>query len=295
MSNIAQLFDYSSGNSARYPRSSNDLYASAASANSLNSLASAETLPAGSSGLFGRPRNSGLFGKPRFPSRADSAEYGVPQVPLQHDPFLTRPAGSGDLEGPGPAHEQTPLQARGDDASSSSKGLVFPAALLMLVITVVSGCALALSFNETGYRDGYEEGHLDGMHQQSGCHSLFYWLLLQFCLDLIITGLTCIVLIPPGLSDTNGFLGCMATLRLCAVAAGFHILYLSGLQREFCNQFLITWSTIITWLGISIMFFIGFYLFLVLLRVVGGGGQKRLAPPPSQASFGKFNSNVSFG
>jgi len=150
-----------------------------------------------------------------------------------------------------------------------------PPALLMLVVTVVSGFALAFSFSETGYRDGYEEGHLDGGHQQSGCSSLFYWLLLQFCLDLVITCLMCMVLMPPGIQDTVGFLGCVASFRLCALSAGFHILYFSGLQREFCNQFLITWSTIITWLGISIMAFVSCYLCLVLLS--GSGSARKRA------------------
>lgn len=204
---------------------------------------------------------------------------------------MTRPAemGTADPMGP-PVNEQTPLQPDESGRSDSSKGLVMPAAIVMVLLTVASGIALGLSFNETGYRDGYSDGHLDGGHKQAGCQNLFYWLLLQFILDLIITCLICIVLSNP-LQEHAGFLGCMATFRLCAVASGFHILYFSGLQREFCNQFLITWSTLITWFGVSVMLGVTCYLLLVLMGVAGSA-RKRPPPPPS----GKMTSSqVSFG
>jgi hypothetical protein len=180
--------------------------------------------------------------------------------------------------------EQSPLKPDGygdevQSKSGSSGGMIMmPAAVLMLVITLVSGVALALSFSETGHRDGYEEGKIDGADQLSGCQSLFYWLLIQFCLDLVITCLTCLVLMPPSISDTVGFFGCCASFRLCALAAGFHILYFSGLERDLCNQFLITWSTIITWLGIAIMGFVACHLSLVLFS--GGSSARKVAKQP---------------
>lgn len=147
----------------------------------------------------------------------------------------------------------------------------------MILLTVGSGAALAVSFGETGHRDGYEEGHLDGTGGASGCQTLFYWLMFQFCLDLVIICMTCLILMPATVSDTVGFFGCCASFRLCAMAAGFHILYSAGLQRELCNQFLITWSTIITWLGIFFMVGLGLYM-LVLVLVPGGLGT--FAPRP---------------
>jgi hypothetical protein len=201
----------------------------------------------------------------------------------QPDPFMTRAyvnSPDGGVGGPmGPIDEQTPLQpgSRDDMKSDDSKGIVMPVALLLSAIAVVSGFALAFSFNETGYRDGSEEGHLDGVHKNSGCQNLFYWLLLQFCLDLIITCVLCLVLMPNAAVDTVGFLGCLASFRLLATTAGFHILYSIGLKREFCNQFLVTWSTMITWLGIFVMLVVGCYLFLILVGIAGPGRKRKQA------------------
>lgn len=202
-------------------------------------------------------------------------------VALQHDPFMTH--GALPPEGPNREYsEQSPLQADEESKpdNSSSRAMVRPVAFLMLVITVGSGFAVFSSMAETGHRDGYEEGHVDGVDQMSGCQSLFYWMLIQFCIDLVITCMTCLVLVPPSISDIMGFFGCCASIRLCALAAGFHILYFSGLQRELCNQFLITWTTILTWIGISTMFCVTSYMFIFLLSGAGSRArQSKVAEP----------------
>lgn len=268
------MTDYTPGNSARTLPSAATLPVGTSQA-----LGSEEFAGSPSSGLFGKPRGSGLFGQPRVPPISQFGKTGGPaSVNIRQDPFMTHGVGPADGYNPYSTqyngyNEQSPLQPGADDIKpdESSKGMIVPTSLLMLLVTVASGVALAASFSETGYRDGYEEGHLDGVHQQSGCQSLFYWLVLQFCLDLVITCFTCLVLQgSPSFMDTVSFLGCIACIRLCAMAAGFHILYSSGLQREFCNPLLITWSTILTWLGISVMAVVGFYLLLVLLGVCGG-------------------------
>lgn len=247
---------------------------------------SGEASPPGSSG-FPKPRGSGLFGTPRVNSRGSPANFGYPaEASLKQDPFMTRVAGAspdGEMvyESNLAMDEMTPLKPgyEASSSSDSSKGIIMPAAIGMLIVTVISGFALGMSFSETGYRDGYEEGHLDGPVQKSGCSSLFYWLLLQFCLDLIITCLTCAMAMnPPG--DIVGYFGCFGTLRLCVLSAGFHLLYFAGLQREFCDSFLITWSTIITWLGVCAMFVVGCYLACALLGLT-------LTPRKRQPAFDK--------
>jgi len=187
---------------------------------------------------------------------------------LQHDPFLTR-ASDGAMD------EETPLYS---ERPGVSKAMVMPACFVLTAVTIASGAALGLSFNETGNREGYEEGHLDGANQQSGCQNLFYWLLFAFLFDLVLTGLTCLVLMPNSIPDTVGVFGCAASFRLFVLSAGFHILYFSGLQRDLCNDFLLTWSTILTWLGVGFMGFVFCYLLLTLL---GALGSARKLPPPA--------------
>jgi hypothetical protein len=109
----------------------------------------------------------------------------------------------------------------------------------MLFQTSVSSVILFNAFDETGHRNGYEEGHLDTEDQQAGCSAAYMWLLLQACCDLAITLMTCILVLIRLKSDPVSFHGCIATLRLCTLSAGFHILYFSGLKRELCDQPLI--------------------------------------------------------
>lgn len=241
------------------------------------SLDSQATVQAGDAPQFGKPRSSGLFGRPRLPSRspandpyATMAQDPYAQAYLHHDPFMTSPVDYPLAGVHFQSNEQTPLQPGGDDEKSedSGKRTVMLSSCAMILLTVGSGVALGVSFGETGHRDGYEEGHLDG-NRESGCQSLFYWLLFQFCLDLVIICMTCLILMPAAVSDTVGFFGCCASFRLCAMAAGFHILYSAGLQRELCNQFLVTWSTIITWLGIGFMVVVCAYMLLLLLGAHG--------------------------
>lgn len=196
---------------------------------------------------------------------------------LQYDPFLTR-AGEGSEGGKAGAfdtnvHEGTPLNT-GDlekqgGGGGEAKLMVVPSACCMMSQTVVSIVCLALSFGETGHRDGYEEGHLDSQDQSSGCESLFYWMMVQAGVDLLITCFTCLFLVSPLKAEPVGVHGCCATVRLCTLAAGFHILYFSGLQRKMCNNFLVIWSTIIVWVGVGILVLLGCFLFCMLLGAAG--------------------------
>merc|ERR1719387_2008327 len=158
--------------------------------------------------------------------------------------------------------------SRGGEA----KLMILPTACCMMTQTVVSVVALAMSFSETGHRSGYEEGHLDATDQSSGCEAAFYWMMIQAGLDLVITCFTCLFLVSPLKTEPVGVHGCAATLRLCTLAAGFHILYFSGLKRELCDPFLIIWSTIIVWLGVLVMLFVGCVLTFILLGVAGSAG-----------------------
>jgi len=205
---------------------------------------------------------------------------------LKYDPFLTRvgePAGSAGSLGGGSAGEDQPLmsepnQSRGGEA----KLMVLPTACCMMTQTVISVAALAMSFSETGHRDGYEEGHLDANDQASGCEAAFYWMMVQAGLDLLITVFTCLFLVSPLKAEPVGVHGCAATVRLCTLAAGFHILYFSGLKRELCDPFLIIWSTILVWMGVGIMVIAGCLLTCMLLGAAQSGGpqyrQQRRAP-----------------
>lgn len=260
--------------------------------NTARSLPSANTLPANSadsldsaSGLFGKPRSSGLFGKPRIPRSAEQDPYPP-----------TSPSVYGEQNGRNPfdAHalppkyidetnELTPLNAGREDGSPSGSGMMLPALIVKVAITIVSGLAIAFSFSEAGYAEGSEEGHQDKGHATAGCDSLFYWLVFQFSFDLVIACIMCLALVPPGTRDTVGMLGCMGTLRLCAMAAGFHILYLSGLQREYCNQFLVTWSTILTWLGIVVMLMIGCQLTFALISGQANQQKRSMSDMPASA------------
>jgi len=221
---------------------------------------------------------------------------------LQYDPFLTRvgdTAGGGGKAGNAfdtHAHEGTPLttgELEKQGGGGEAKLMVVPSACCMMSQTVVSVVCLALAFGETGHRDGYEEGHLDEQDQASGCESLFYWLMVQAGVDLLITCFTCLFLVSPLKAEPVGVHGCCATVRLCTLAAGFHILYFSGLKRKMCNNFLVIWSTIIVWVGVGILVLLGCFLFCMLLGAAGAGGSpqgyrqpprrnpKGAAPPPA--------------
>jgi len=210
---------------------------------------------------------------------------------LKFDPFLTRigepgsdPAG-GTAGYRGPASEDQPLMS--DNGVPVSKGgeaklMILPTACCMMTQTVVSVAALALSFSETGHRSGYEEGGLDADSQSSGCEGAFYWLMVQAALDLLITCFTCLFLVSPLKAEPVGVHGCAATVRLCTLAAGFHILYFSGLKRDMCDPFLIIWSTILVWTGAGVMIIAGCLLTCMLLGATSSGHpqyrQPRRAP-----------------
>jgi hypothetical protein len=159
-----------------------------------------------------------------------------------------------------------------------AKLMILPTACCMMSQTIVSVIALALSFSETGHRDGYEEGHLNKNDQNSGCESIFYWMMVQAGLDLVITCFVCLFLVSPLKAEPVGVHGCCATVRLCTLAAGFHILYFSGLKRDLCDNFLIVWSTIIVWIGVGIMFLFGCVLTFMLLGAVGSGSHPAYRP-----------------
>merc|ERR1719387_804589 len=161
--------------------------------------------------------------------------------------------------------------SRGGEA----KLMILPTACCMMTQTVVSVVALAMSFSETGHRSGYEEGHLDATDQASGCESLFYWLMVQAGVDLLITCFTCLFLVSPLKAEPVGVHGCCATVRLCTLAAGFHILYFSGLKRDLCDPFLIIWSTILVWTGVGIMVLVGCLLMCMLAGATSGHPQYR--------------------
>lgn len=173
-----------------------------------------------------------------------------------------------------------PKQSRGGEA----KLLILPSACCMMTSTIVSVICLATCFSESGHQDGYEEGHLDANDTGSGCEALFYWLMLQAGLDLMITCCTCLFIVSPLKAEPVGMQLCAATVRLCTLAAGFHILYFSGLKRDMCSPFLVIWSTILVWLGVSVMVIAGCLLIGILLGATGGGHpQYRQSRRPPQA------------
>jgi len=203
---------------------------------------------------------------------------------LANDPFLTHLKSK--------PNEDTPLDPLAEDPKFQSKIgsriiaddaklLVLPLSCCMMIQTALSGVVLSMSFNESGHRDGYEEGHLSPEDQHSGCQAAFWWLLMQASCDLFLTLFSCALLLFPLKSDPTSFHGCVAALRLCTLSAGFHILYFSGLKRELCDEPLIIWSTVIIWLGIGFMIILSGYL-LCLLVGVAGKQQRQLqfAPQP---------------
>lgn len=203
---------------------------------------------------------------------------------LKFDPFLTRVSppptvgtGTGDLQSQTTVNgsqngEAQPLMS---ERTVSRKGgeaklMVLPTACCMMTQTMMSILAIAVSFNETGHREGYEEGHLDSNDENSGCEVVFYWLIVQACLDLSIACMACLFLVSRLKAEPVGVHGCCATVRMCTLAAGLHILYFAGVKRSLCDKFLIIWSTILVWLGIGIMTLIGCILTCMLLGAVGG-------------------------
>jgi len=262
---------------------------------------SATTIPVPTSPSPTNPVSSGLFGRPRPSTRtpaSQSLEHSVatretillPPLPgrsrqtpgsnLKNDPFLTH------LKESQPT-EETPLFPPSDApkfrsrigsriVEDDAKLLVLPLCCCMLLQTAVSGVILSSSFDETGHRPGYEEGHLDPEDQHSGCQAAYLWLLMQAFCDLFITLMSCILLLIPLKSDPVSFHGCIAVLRLCTLSAGFHILYFSGLKRDLCDPSLIVWCTIITWFGIGVMALVSCYLLSLLL---GSPGKTRRGVP----------------
>lgn len=168
-----------------------------------------------------------------------------------------------------------PSQSKGGEA----KLMMLPTACCIMTQTIVSVVALALSFGETGHRDGYEEGHLDSKNESSGCEAAFYWMMVQAGLDLLITCFTCLFLVSPLKAEPVGVQGCAATVRLCTLAAGFHILYFSGLKRDLCDPFLIIWATILVWTGAIIMVLAGCILMCLLLGATGASGHPQYRQP----------------
>jgi hypothetical protein len=217
-----------------------------------------------------------------------SGQLGGPSISLKFDPFLTKaayaPTGTGNLTSqasgsqisetrPLVSDPGTPVGRKGGEA----KLMVLPTACCMLTQTFVSVLALAVSFNETGHRDGYNEGHLDPENEAAGCEAIFYWLMVQAFLDFSITCMACMFLVSTLKSEPVGVHGGCATIRMCTLAAGLHILYFSGLKKNLCDKFLVVWSTIIIWLGIGIMLLIAVILTFLLLGAVGTS-QPRPAP-----------------
>lgn len=213
---------------------------------------------------------------------------------LKYDPFLTRqeePEGGYPFGANGNGEAQPLVSTDGPPPSKGgeAKLMILPPACCMMTQTIISVVALALAFSETGHKDGYEEGHLDKKDQDSGCEGVFYWMMLQAGLDLLITCFTCLFLVSSMKVEPVGVHGCCATVRLCTLAAGFHILYFSGLKRELCDPFLIIWSTILVWLGVLVMLFVGCVLTFILLGVAGSAGpqyrQLRRMPPKKPAAY----------
>jgi hypothetical protein len=227
---------------------------------------------------------------------------------LKYDPFLTRVGAPGSQQsvdtnpggyGSGGLPEEQPLmdgpperKGRGGEA----KLMILPTACCMMISSIVSVVALAMSFSETGHKDGYEEGHLDSNQRSSGCEAAFYWLMVQAGLDLLITCCTCLFIVSPLKAEPVGMQGCAATVRLCTLAAGFHILYFSGLKRELCDPFLIIWSTILVWLGFVLMVIAACFLICILLGATGGGHpqyrQQRRQPVVMKAPAGAYQTMV---
>lgn len=224
------------------------------------------------------------------------------QASLKYDPFLTR------IEGSDPAvpqavgsknPEEQPLISGGasepyvpGQRGGEAKLLILPPACCMMISTIVSVVALSLSFSESGHRDGYEEGHLDDKDRSSGCEALFYWMMVQAGLDLLITCMTCLFIVSPLKAEPVGMQGCAATVRLCTLAAGFHILYFSGLKRDMCDPFLITWSTILVWLGVVVMVLAACFLVCILLGATGGGHPQYRQPRRMQPQVMKPQPNM---
>lgn len=213
---------------------------------------------------------------------------GSPKTSLKFDPFLTRVSypkiGTGDFGSQASGSQIGEAQPLVSDLPVSRKGgeaklMVLPTACCMMTQTMVSVLALAVSFNETGHREGYEEGHLDSADENSGCEAVFYWLMVQACLDLGITCMACTFLVSRLKAEPVGVHGCCATVRMCTLAAGLHILYFAGVKRNLCDKFLIVWSTIIVWLGIGIMLLVGLLLTCMLLGAVGGSPHHHRPPP----------------
>jgi len=262
---------------------------------------SATTLLPPSSPRSGSPRpGSGLFGQPRpsahdrifstdderavqtretilVPSLPPAQPSSLPHLSersadLSNDPFLTHLKSKPNEDTPlDPVAEDPKFRSRigsriiADDA----KLFVLPMSCCMMIQTALSGVVLSMSFDESGHRDGYEEGHLSPEDQHSGCQAAFWWLLMQASCDLFLTLFSCALLLFPLKSDPTSFHGCVAALRLCTLSAGFHILYFSGLKRELCDEPLIIWSTIIIWLGIGFMIILSGYLLWLLVGVAG--------------------------
>lgn len=182
-----------------------------------------------------------------------------------------------------------PPASKGGEA----KLMILPTACCMMIQTVVSVVALAMSFSEAGHKDGYEEGHLDSNNESSGCEAMFYWMMVQACLDLLITCCSCMFLVSPLKAEPVGVHGCAATVRLCTLAAGFHILYFSGLKRDLCDPFLIIWATIMVWMGAAVMILAGCLLTCLLVGASGSAhpqyrqqrrvpmGVVKTGPPPA--------------
>lgn len=267
--------------------------------------------PRGSSGLFGRQRP---FGIPSMASAETLPVASLPQLSLQQsaqlqsdiislksDPFLTqvpdqsrqhtrlpfRAFQERPVVSQSPFDEEMPLvsgkqlgTSRRKMVENNCRLLLVPTSTCMMIQTAISGVALAASFDETGHRDGYEEGHLDPDDQESGCQAAFYWLLVQACCDLLITCLSCLILMVNVRSDPVGFHGCCAAIRLCSLSVGFHILYFSGLKRDLCNPFLIIWSTILTWLGFLMMVSFAFCLLYTLMS--GMNDRRQMIIPRSK-------------
>jgi len=185
-----------------------------------------------------------------------------------------------------------------EGGASASRGgeaklMVLPTACCMMTQTIVSVVALGLAFSETGHRSGYEEGHLDATDQSSGCEAVFYWMMAQAGLDLILTCCTCAFIVSPLRAEPVGVHGCAFTVRLCFLAAGFHVLYFSGLQRDLCDRFLIVWSTILVWTGVIIMVLAMCFLMCMLLGATGSHPQYRpQGKMPRKGPPGVYQTNL---
>lgn len=222
---------------------------------------------------------------------------------LQHDPFLTRPdKGHHALPfgGRAPAFgEEQPLTSSNGITLpprrllGEKRALVLPLMCCFATQTFVSILALGLSFDETGHKDGYEDGHSDSVANSDmrGCESVFWWMAVQATVDLAITFFTCLFFMNPLKTEPGGIHGGAATVRLCTIAAGFHLLYFSGLKRNVCDPFLLVWSTIVVWSGIAIML-VAICCLLAMLSGVAGNGHPRYRYPPRMPQMMKHPPGV---